>query len=385
MKIIADSAKTLIRKLSRELGFVDSGVATPGQPAQYDRYLSWLSAGHAAGMAFLNTERARACRADPNRLFTDCKSIIVFLARYPSPIRKNAMRPDIQQGEVAAYAWGEDYHSVLVEKLMLFMTRFQSTTGCTMKSMAVTDSAPLMERALAQSAGLGWIGKNSCLISPHHGSFTFIAELLVDILLEPNETVTPDHCGSCQRCVEACPTQCIQPDRTVHSARCISYLTIENRNEIPADLRPLIGNRIFGCDICQSVCPWNQKVDDSEVDNKFLLSTPLENHVLINELNYSDLEYKRIFKSSPILRSKRSGYLRNIAIVLGNQRNIAAIDQLIHTLGSDPDPIVRGAAAWAVGEIGGDRVKKGLQAALVVESDKSVVNEIIQALSEIEG
>jgi len=377
--------KALIKKLSSELGFVGAGVTLPRRPAHYDKFLCWLSEGHAVGMGYLETERARVCREDPSMLFPECKTIITLLARYPSPVNLGNIPQTVEQGQVAAYAWGEDYHTVLVEKLNQLVSNFQAATGRTMRSMAVTDSVPLLERELAQSAGLGWIGKNSCLISPRHGSFTYIAELLVDVQLAPDEEMIPDHCGTCQRCVDACPTRCIFPDRTIQAERCISYLTIENRSDISTKLRPLLGNWVFGCDICQSVCPWNRKLDDKSVDSRFKLHPHLEKRDLVNELTLSEDGFKRIFAYSPISRARRGGYLRNIALVLGNQRNLKAVNRLIQVMKCDTDPVIRAAAVWALSKIGGEQIEAELKTALAGETDVSVCHEINQALDGIEG
>ncbi|MGA9397957.1 MAG: tRNA epoxyqueuosine(34) reductase QueG [Anaerolineaceae bacterium] len=381
----ARETKALIKKLSAELGFVEAGVVLPKRPAHYDKFLYWLSEGHAADMSYLETERARACREDPSMLFPECKSIITLLARYPSPVNQGDIQRTVEQGKVAAYAWGEDYHTILVGKLNQLVSNFQAAAGRTIMSMAVTDSVPLLERELAQSAGLGWIGKNSCLISPRHGSFTFIAELLVDVQLAPDEKRIPDHCGTCQRCVDACPTRCILPDRTIQAERCISYLTIENRGDISTELRPLMGNWVFGCDICQSVCPWNRKPDDKLVDGGFKLHSHLKKLDLVNELALSEEGFKRIFKCSPISRTRRRGYLRNIALVLGNQRDLKAVNPLIQVMKCDPDPVVRTTAVWSLSKFGSEQIELELQTALAGETNISVRDEINQALKGIGG
>jgi epoxyqueuosine reductase len=374
---------TIIKELSNEFGFIDAGVIEPQRPTHFDKYINWLAEGHALGMGYMDTERARSCREDPLLLFPECKSIIVLLSRYPSPNITGDRSENSVQDLIAAYAWGQDYHKLLIDRLDLLVERFEDATGYTWKSMAVTDSAPLLEREMAFSAGLGWIGKNSCLISPRFGSFTFIAELFVDFLLEPEDKRVSDHCGTCHRCVDACPTHCILPNRTIQAERCISYLTIENRGAIVSELRSYIGSWIFGCDICQMVCPWNRKADNQVVDPHFTLYKHLENLDLISELKLSEEDFKHVFKRSPLLRTRRSGYLRNIALVLGNQRNFKAIDQLFQTAKEVPDPIVRGAAIWALSRIGGEEVKVGLMAALAEESNGSVRDEIQQALNKL--
>jgi epoxyqueuosine reductase len=206
-----------------------------------------------------------------------------------------------------------------------------------------------MERDLAQRAGLGWIGKNTCLINPKSGSYFLLAEILLGIDLEPDPPFTADRCGTCTRCIEACPTGCILPNRTLDAQRCIAYLTIENKSEIPPDLRPQMGNRIFGCDVCQMVCPWNRftaiEYDQSLAPNPVPGSPDLR-----ADLRLTSQEFNRKFKDSPVQRARRRGYLRNVAVALGNSGNPAAIPSLEAALQED-EPLVRSHAEWALKQI----------------------------------
>jgi len=212
-----------------------------------------------------------------------------------------------------------------------------------------TDTGPLLERELAQRAGLGWIGKNTCLINPGVGSYFLLAEILLGIELEPDLPFTPDRCGTCRRCLDACPTGCILPDRTLDARRCISYLTIENKGAIPPDLRPQMGNWVFGCDACQTVCPWN-KFAQAEFDQAFAAGPGLPFPDLVAELDLTPQAFNRKFRQSPIRRAKRRGYQRNVTVALGNSGNPAAIPTLEKALESD-EPLVREHAAWALGRI----------------------------------
>ena len=210
-----------------------------------------------------------------------------------------------------------------------------------------TDSGPLLERDLAQRAGLGWIGKNTCLINPQQGSYFFLAELLLGVALQPDPPFTQDRCGACTRCIDACPTGCIRPDRTLDARRCISYLTIELKGEIPEELRPRLGNWVFGCDVCQQVCPWNRFAPE-QGDPAFAPRPGIPAPELVAELALTAEEFKRKFTGSPVLRAKRRGYLRNVAVALGNQGDPAALPALERAAAEDPEPLVREHAAWAV-------------------------------------
>jgi epoxyqueuosine reductase len=234
-----------------------------------------------------------------------------------------------------------------------------------------------LERDLAQRAGLGWIGKNTCLINPAQGSYILLAEILMGIDLEPDPPFTADRCGTCTRCIDACPTACILPDRTIDAASCISYLTIELKNLIPAELRPQMKNWIFGCDICQQVCPWNQRFATSTSDQVFVRRPDVAYSDLMAELLLSPQEFNRKFKGNPIKRAKRRGYLRNVAVALGNLKSHAAVRPLVNTLLNESEPLVRGHAAWALGQIGGELAWQALNEAEGREEDPYVLEEIL--------
>jgi epoxyqueuosine reductase len=209
-----------------------------------------------------------------------------------------------------------------------------------------TDTGPILERDLAQRAGIGWIGRNTCLIHPRHGSYFLLSEIFLDLPLEPDLPFTTDHCGSCRRCIEACPTDCILADRTLDARRCISYLTIELKDDIPEELRGRIGNWVFGCDVCQQVCPWNRFA--GEGDSAFKGETL--SSALTDELSISAQEFNRRFKGRPIKRAKRRGYLRNVAVALGNTAGRHVLPVLQNSL-SHEEPMVREHAQWAIEQI----------------------------------
>jgi epoxyqueuosine reductase len=222
----------------------------------------------------------------------------------------------------------------------------EEQVGGPVKNRWYTDTGPLLERDLAQRAGVGWIGKNTCLIHPQHGSYFLLSEILLDLELEPDAPFVTDHCGTCRRCIEACPTDCILPDRTIDARRCISYLTIELKDDIPEELRQKIGDWVFGCDICQAVCPWNRFAGEGDPAFSGNTSAPS----LIEELSLTPQEFNRQFKGTPVKRAKRRGYLRNVAVALGNTGDMHALPVLQNAL-HDKEPLVREHIRWAIEEI----------------------------------
>lgn len=247
----------------------------------------------------------------------------------------------VSRPSVAAYSVGPDYHDVLREKLndLLAFVRRISSPG--VQGWACVDTSPVLERDLAMRAGIGWIGKNTCLITPGVGSWFLLGELFLDLELEPDAPFPePGHCGTCTRCLDACPTRAFSARYVLDARKCISYLTIENKGEIPEELRPAVGQNVFGCDICQQVCPYNSKMID-RIDNS---NDPLE------LLELDEDEFRERFRGTPFFRTKRRGMVRNACVVLGNRGNSDAIPAL-SPLCDDPDPIIREHAEWAVERI----------------------------------
>jgi epoxyqueuosine reductase len=281
---------------------------------------------------------------------------------------------------VASYAWGDDYHDVLSERLRSLVAFIEAQVGHPVPNRCYTDTGPLLERDLAQRAGLGWIGKNTCLIHPRLGSYFLLAELLLGIDLDPDPPFLPDRCGSCTRCIDACPTACILPDRTLDATRCISYLTIELKGAIPLDLRPQVGDWVFGCDVCQQVCPWNQRFAESQGDPAFAPRPAVPDPDLSAELALTPQAFSAKFKGSPVKRARRRGYLRNVAVALGNHADPAAIPALAEALRHDPEPLVRRHAAWALGQIGGAAARKALEGAMHTEQEGAVLGEVRAAI-----
>lgn len=389
-----------VKAEAHRLGFQLAGVTTPDPPPHFGVYEAWLDAGRHGEMGYLATERARRRRADPLQILPGCRSILVLGMRHPSPTLRNNTERDDESilGRVASYAWGADYHDLLPERLRVLVAFIESWTGHHVTNRWYTDTGPILERDLAQRAGLGWIGKNTCLIHPRWGSYFLLAEILLGIDLDPDPPFEPDRCGSCRRCLEACPTSCIRQDRTLDASSCISYLTIELKGAIPPDLRPKLGEWVFGCDICQQVCPWNQRYAythsslDLQVEAAFAPRPGVPRPDLIQELALTSEEFNRKFSpskrtGSPVKRAKRRGYLRNVAVALGissgGGANVAP-QVLLRTLANDPEPLVRGHAAWALGHIGGKAARQALAMAADREVDASVLAEIWDALTSSE-
>ncbi len=334
--------KQAIKEKARQLGFSLAGVTSSEPSPHYPVFEDWLNADMHGTMNYLAEERSRTRRADPKQILPECKSILVLALPYSDFKTLNS------EFRIASYALGDDYHDIIPPRLKLIVEFIEEQLGHPVPNRYYTDTGPILERDLAQRAGLGWIGKNSMLINPKAGSTFFLAEILLGIELEPDETIITDHCGTCTRCLAACPTQCILPSRTLDARRCISYLTIELKDDIPEELRPLMKDWIFGCDICQQVCPWNRF--SSQADSAFEPKIPLP--VSTDDLILTSVEFNRHFKKSPIKRAKRRGYLRNLAVAIGNNGNetdLPILEQASHA--ARDEPMIREHAKWAMEKI----------------------------------
>jgi epoxyqueuosine reductase len=348
---VSDDLKEAIKDKARQLGFTLAGVTTPESPPHYSTFENWLAQGHHGTMNYLAEERSRLRRADPREILPECKSILVLATPYSPPLPMGDCEALRQKGlgvrgEIASYAWGEDYHDILPSRMKELVQFIEEQVGVPVKNRWYTDTGPILERDLAQRAGIGWIGKNTCLINPKQGSYFLLSEILLDLHLEPDPPFVTDHCGTCTRCIEACPTDCILPNRTIDATHCISYLTIELKEDIPTELREKLGNWVFGCDICQMVCPWNRFA--VEGDPAFGNDQP--SYELTDGLAISPQEFNKRFRQSPVKRAKRRGYLRNVAVALGNTGDIHALPVLQNALDHE-EPMVREHAKWAIEKI----------------------------------
>jgi epoxyqueuosine reductase len=374
-----------IRNRAREMGFDLVGIAPAHASAHGDAYERWVARGMHGEMGYLSREDAVAKRKDPAVLVPGARSVVVVGLRYYIPDADPGVQNDAARGIVARYARGDDYHELMKERLIA-LQEWIAAELVPAGGRAYVDTGAVLERELAQRAGIGWQGKNTMLIHPRRGSYYFLGEVLLDVELEYDHVFVKDHCGSCRRCLDACPTGALlgrdaSGAPVMDARRCISYLTIELKGPIPRELRPLMGNRIYGCDICQEVCPWNRFSTTTD-EPAFLAREGLDGPSLIEWMTMTQEEFSRRFKDSPIKRTKRRGLLRNVAVALGNWGSPAAIPALAAAL-NDEEPLVRGHAAWALGRIGTEAARQALAGRAEVEDDAWVREEIEAALGAL--
>lgn len=370
----------LLKAETERLGFTLSGIAPVETPPHYTQYAQWIEAGLHADMQYLASERALERRANPRLIQPGAQSLLVVGMRYADPRTISDGPAGEALGRVAAYAWGDDYHEIIPPRLAEIGKTLEQHLHRAVQVRHYTDTGPILERDFAQTAGLGWIGKNTCLISPTSGSYYLLGETFLDVEIEPDPPLRSDHCGTCRRCIDACPTEAIRPDRTIDSARCISYQTIENKGTIPVAIREKMGDWIFGCDICQMVCPWNLRFSAPEAHPALAPRPGVARPVLRRELHLTPQEFNQKFRRSPILRAKRRGYLRNVAVALGNAGDTSAVPDLAQTLHEEPEPLVRAHAAWALGRLRSPQSRSALEKSLSRETDQNVAAEIRAAL-----
>lgn len=368
-----------VKSAACALGFNPVGVAAATTPEHWAFYQQWLAQGFAGQMGYLGRNLER--RADPREIVPDAKSILCVGINY-LPQEKEPGPDGEARGRISHYAQGDDYHDVMKTRLFDLLAAIQVMEPSAQGRVYV-DTGPVLERDFAARAGLGWFGKHTCLIHKNRGSYFFLGEIILNLALDP-DTPVPDHCGTCTRCIDACPTDAIVEPYVLDARRCISYLTIELKGAIPRDLRPGIGNWIYGCDICQDVCPWNQKHARPTEEAAFQARENRTAPKLSDLLSLDQAAFSSTFKGSPIKRTKRRGLLRNAAVALGNVGTQAAVPALVQAL-ADAEPLVRQHAAWALGRIGGPNACRALELALEKETDPEVREEISDQLSVASG
>ena len=374
MKILMnESIRQSLINAASELGFSLHGICPAVESTGFSRMAEWIDKGYAANMDYF-ANRLDAYR-HPDGVLQGTRSIVVLTFPYATA-ESPALQPG--HGRVARYAWtGKDYHDVIhpkLKKLRSVITEHAPSAT----TRGIVDTAPLMEREFARLAGLGWRGKNTLLLNKTHGSYFFLACLLTDIELPYDPAHETGHCGTCTACLDACPTDAFPSAGVMDASKCISYLTIEHRKQIELALRPGIGDWLFGCDICQQVCPWNTRPTRRSSDTE---TYPLSEVDLAELFAITDEEFRAKFRKTPFWRTRRRGILRNAAIVLGNQRNPQSVSCLKQGL-CDAESIVRGASAWALGQIGGTAATQALESRLPIEDDPEVTQEIQQALQQ---
>lgn len=337
--------KTEIRTQASKLGFDACRFTTAEPPSTAPQFNEWLSAKRQGEMAYL--QRNAHKRVDPRQVLPDARSIITLAVSYEGPAFKSEASDTPQTGLVARYARFADYHEVIGERLKR-LTEFANTLGAGTRSLWYVDTGPFLERDLAQRAGVGFMGKHTNLISRQFGNWFFLSEIITTLAIEP-DAPEKNRCGSCTRCLTACPTQAITAPFQLDARRCISYLTIELKGSIPIELRAAIGNRIYGCDDCLAACPWNRFAQEGKLMREHArgdLSTP----DLVGLIELDNDGFKRRFAGTPMLRTKRRGLLRNACVALGNIGNATALPALSRA-SNDTEPLIAEHARWAIEQI----------------------------------
>jgi epoxyqueuosine reductase len=368
-----------ISEQARGAGFDLCGVAPAEAFPELAQVPAWLERGHAGEMNYLRDER----RADPRLALDGARSVVVVALNYNSPQpysteQSGVHDEDSPHGWISRYAWGDDYHEVLREKLNALVALMHAQWPEPFEARAYVDTGPVVERVAAKYAGLGWLAKNTCLINEQLGSWLFLGVILttleLEISLAPGESPAADLCGNCTLCLDACPTQAFAAPYVLDARRCISYLTIELRGAIPEELRPAMGNAVIGCDICQDVCPWNRKSPVTQLaafqprriepqsengKGKMEFGATLFAPELEWLASLSQEEFSRIFRGSAVKRAKWRGLVRNACVALGNSRTAqdsksrVRVADLLERLASSPDEIIAEHAQWALGRIRG--------------------------------
>jgi epoxyqueuosine reductase len=375
------SSTEILRRSCAAEGLEVLGVATASAlPERAARaFRDWLERGRHGEMQWV--ARGADARLDPGRVVAGVRTIVVVGERYDSGDRHPG---DPLRGKLSRYAWGEDYHRVLGRKLARALDGLRAELPGASGRWYV-DTGPVLERAWAEASGVGFVGKNGNTISTRLGSWLFLGVMLLDVDVAPTPAAAP-RCGTCARCIPACPTGAIVADGVVDSRLCISYLTIELRGAIPRELRRRMGAWVFGCDVCQDVCPWNERLGRVRaplppVDAAYRPRGGETAPLLADLAALDEAGFRERFRGTAVKRAKRRGLLRNVAVALGNSRSPEALAPLVRLLG-DAEPLVRAHAAWGLGEIGGDAARRALVARRDVETDPSVLEEIALALAE---
>ncbi len=351
MPIPIQNVEALVRRAAADAGFDLSGIAPAGDAHELEHFPPWIAAGHAGEMKYLEArdDQGELKRASLSRVAPWARSVVVCAINYNTNHPYSTQVHDPSRGWISRYAWSkEDYHEAVLRRLKLVEAALhEATRGIQPETVtrSYVDTGPVVERVFAKYAGVGWIGKNTCLINQKKGSWMFLGVILTSLELTP-DIPAPDRCGTCTRCIEACPTDAILAPYQLDSNRCIAYLTIEKRGAIPEDLREGMGHHVFGCDICQDVCPWNRKAPATHAP-EFVPREGLVDPALDWLLEMSAEEFRKTFRGSPIRRTKRNGLRRNVAIAMGNSGRAECLSSL-EQLAADEDESVAGSARWAI-------------------------------------
>ncbi len=345
MSTVVDLKESISAKAA-ELGFVACGFTRADAAREAgDRLREWIAAGHHGEMGWIE-DRAEQ-RASPQGLWPEAKSVIALAMSYAPAIDPMALASASSRGRISVYAQGSDYHKVVKKALKAMGRWLAAEAGCQLK--VFVDTAPVMEKPLSAAAGLGWQGKHTNLLSREHGNWLFLGVIYTTLELEPDEPAS-DHCGSCSRCIVACPTGAIIAPHRLDARKCISYLTIEHAGPIPHEFRAAIGNRIYGCDDCLAVCPWNRFAEAAQANTAFAPRAELAAPALADLLGLDDAAFRDMFSGSPIKRIGIARMTRNCLIAAGNSGDPALRPAVERHLASE-DPVVADAAAWAIARL----------------------------------
>jgi epoxyqueuosine reductase len=343
MQISATELKAQLVSFARDTGFDSCRVAACNPPEHASEFREWLRDDAHGEMNYM--QRGEEKRYDPQKVLPGAQAIVVLAVNYFQGERMHGPSENAATGRIARYAWGDDYHDVIGAKLNRIDEFLRSFGG---QQKSYVDTGPVLERDHAARAGIGWHGKSTMLIDERLGTWFFLAEILTTLELPPDDPV-PDRCGTCERCITACPTGAITAPHRLDARRCISYLTIELKGAIPVELRPLMGDRIFGCDDCLDACPWNRFAQESR-ESAFRARRSTVGMSLREYLDLTDAEFRTLFKKSPIKRIKRRGFLRNVCVALGNVGDPSDVPAL-QRAAADAEPLIAEHAAWAIQRI----------------------------------
>jgi epoxyqueuosine reductase len=366
-----------IKEKALEIGFDLVGISPVGPFPESLFFKEWLSEGFNGEMKYM--ERNSDRREDVRRVFPEARSVISCGLNYNTEYPYSINKVDKQRGWISRYAWGDDYHEVIKDRLSKLLGFIREVSPVEVKALIYVDTGPVLERVYGRYGGIGWIGKNTCLINQKIGSWIFIGEIITNLELNYDSPV-PDRCGTCKRCIDACPTGALVKPYVLDSRLCISYLTIELKGKIPVELREKVGNNVFGCDICQDVCPWNRRAKSSR-ETSFLPRESLFNPELSSLSELTEEDFKKVFRKSPVKRAKRRGFIRNVLVAMGNSGNKRFIPHVKRLL-KDADPLVRAHAVWALWKLEGKDALETIKGLLAKEHDPMVREEILNVMNQ---
>ena len=365
-----------IKEKALEIGFDLIGISPVDSFPENQFYKEWLARGFAGEMKYMEKEPEK--RENIRKILPDARSVVSCGLNYNTNYPYSMNETDQEKGWISRYAWGDDYHDIMKKKLQILLDFIKANSPQEIEARVYVDTGPVLERVYGKYSGIGWFGKNTCLINQKVGSWIFVGEIITNLELD-YDSPAPDRCGTCTRCIDACPTGALLEPYVLDSRLCISYLTIEYRGMIPLEHRDKTGNNIFGCDICQDVCPWNRRAKVTD-ESLFKPRDGLYNPDLASLSQITEEDFRRVFKGNPIKRAKRNGLLRNIVVAMGNSGLKEFIPYLKELL-KDKDPLIRAHSAWALSKLEGEDSYDTLSNHFDVESDPMVREEIVSILS----